>query len=97
MKLSVTRSTFAVASSRTNTLVFLIMALARQKSCFWPNEKRLLLSVRIVERLFVQLFSMWLHSLTSLSVLMIYSSSNSWKGSMFSLIVPWIKNGCWGM
>ena len=71
MKLSVTRSTLAVASSRTKILVFLIMALARQKSCFWPIEKRLLLSVRIVERPFTQLFSMWLQSLTSFSVSMI--------------------------
>ena len=44
MKLSVSKSTFAVASSRTKIFVFLIMALARQTSYFWPAEKRLLLS-----------------------------------------------------
>ena len=39
MRSSVSRSTAAVASSRTKILVFLRMARARQTSCLWPTER----------------------------------------------------------
>ena len=48
MKLSVSRSTLAVASSSTRTLVSLMIALARQSNYFYPIEKTLLLSVTSV-------------------------------------------------
>ena len=50
MKLSVCKSTFAVASSRTNILVLRSIALAKQISCFCPTENSEVLSVTVVKR-----------------------------------------------
>ena len=41
IRLSVSKSTFAVASSRTNIFVLSNIALARQINYFYPTEKRL--------------------------------------------------------
>ena len=38
-KTSVSKSTFAVASSKTIILALLRIALAKHRSCFWPTEK----------------------------------------------------------
>ena len=97
MKLSVSRSTLAVASSSTRILVSLMIALARQRSCFYPIENKLLLSDTRVEIPFLKFFSIWVINLTSCKVFIIRSSLYSLNGSKFSLILPWIKNGAWGM
>ena len=65
IRLSVSKSTFAVASSRTSILVSSKMARARQRSYFWPTENKLLLSETTVSNLLANL-SICSNSLTSL-------------------------------
>ena len=86
----------AVASSNTRILVSLRIALPRHRSCFWPTEKRLLLSETLVSSLST-ILSMYSKRLTSLSTFQIWSSELSLNGSTFSLIVPYSKNGVCGM
>lgn len=96
IRLSVSRSTLAVASSSTNILVFLMIALTKQTNCFWPTENKLLLSLQYVLKPSLRdaiFFSSW----TSLMISFIYLSDNSLNGSRFSLIVPYNKKGVWGM
>ena len=97
MKLSVFRSTFAVASSRTSILVRSSMARARQMSYFWPTDKRLLFSVMSVRRPFFSSFSTISSSFTSLRIYHISSSLFCLKGSKLSRRVPYNRKGYWGI
>lgn len=96
MKLSVCRSTLAVASSSTRIFVRRSMALAKHKSCFWPAENSVELSVTpVISCSFI--FLIVSSSCTSRKLSQIFSSVSLLKGSRFSRIVPCIKNGDCGM
>lgn len=92
IKLSVSKSTLAVASSRTKIFVSLIIALAKHINYFYPTEKRLLLSETCVSNLSF-ILSIWSNKLTSFKTLITSESSFSLKGSIFSLIVPYKRKG----
>lgn len=96
MRLSVSRSTLAVASSRTRILESRRMARARQMSYFWPTENRLLDSETMVIRPSCILL-IWSKRFTSFRMFNISSSVLSEKGSRFSRIEPWSKNGVYGI
>ena len=87
IKLSVSRSILAVASSRTKILVFLIIARPRHTSCFCPTENRLFDSEQYV---FMPSSRVEILSKSEMSFV-IYSISlslTSLNGSRFSRIVP---------
>jgi hypothetical protein len=96
MSWSVLASTLAVASSRTTTWHFRIMARARDKSCRWPTE-RLLPPSATMKFSFSGFSDTISNRHTDRSALQIRSSSTSPNGSRLKRNVPEKSSGVWGI
>lgn len=96
MRLSVYKSMFAVASSKTMILLRCNKARARHISCFYPTENTVLLSLIIISN-FPGYSCTLTSSETSLSTSQISSSLLLPKTSKFSLIEPYSKKGVYGI
>ena len=98
IKLSVSISTLAVASSSTIILEFRSIARARQSSCLWPVENTDVASETCVSSPSSHLADRTNRASCTASRAS-QSSSVEWfpKGSRFSRIDPMKRKGCWGI